>query len=440
VDGDQLLRDISEVLTRFVVLPKHAEIVLALWVLHAHALDAFSISPVLEIRSPTPECGKTVTLSILRRVVPRPLGTANISPSALFRVADKIVPTLLIDEGDTFVKLSDELRGILNCSHVKSEAFIVRTEGDKKREPRTYSTWCAKAVALIGDLPPTLRSRAITVQMERKRDDEKIEQFRLHLPYIELENLRRQAWRWAQDNLVSIRDCNPILAFSNRLADNWEPLARIAEIAGGSWPEHCRNAAVAFYKSKPDEESARILLLEDLRAMFHKSKGMPLSTDDILTSLNAMEDRSWGEWKNGKCMSAIQLARLLKHFKIRPKTIRQGSETPKGYAFEDCEQSFSRYLPKFQPDPQHITQINENRHLDSEQAATQAATPATSPSEPPQNVSGQKKVAGRVAGRTPGKLLKNKKCGGVAGQNGRTTDADGFDWVKGEQEGWEKIL
>lgn len=98
VDGERLLCDIADTLTRFVVLRKHAETVLALWVLHAHALDAFSISPVLEVNSPVPECGKTVTLSILRRLPPRPLGTVNISPSSLFRVIDKGQPTLLIDE------------------------------------------------------------------------------------------------------------------------------------------------------------------------------------------------------------------------------------------------------------------------------------------------------------------------------------------------------
>ena len=172
--------------------------------------------------------------------------------------------------------------------------------------------------------------------------------------------------------------------------------------------------------------------------MFHKSEGAPLSTDDILTSLNAMEDRSWGEWKNGKHMSAIQLARLLKHFKIRPKTIRRGEDTFKGYATEDCEQQFSRYLPNSPSEPSRVAQINEIDELAPEQPVTSAVT---LPSEPSQCVTGRKVVTGgskavtvHVTGRAPSKLAKNKECDGVTGQNGKTTDPDDFNWATGKQD------
>lgn len=62
------------------------------------------------------------------------------------------------------MKLSEELRGILNASHVKSEAFVIRTEGDRKREPRNYSTWCAKAVALIGSLQGDDTAKGYTLE------------------------------------------------------------------------------------------------------------------------------------------------------------------------------------------------------------------------------------------------------------------------------------
>src|ERR1043166_9648838 len=48
-------------------------------------------------------------------LVNRPVVAANISSPAFFRVIEETRPTLLIDEADTFLRGSDELRGILNA-------------------------------------------------------------------------------------------------------------------------------------------------------------------------------------------------------------------------------------------------------------------------------------------------------------------------------------
>jgi hypothetical protein len=108
-------------------------------------------SPLLALTSPEKRCGKTTTLSLLTRLVPRPLLSSNISPAALFRIVEKYCPTLLIDEADSFLRDKEELRGILNSGHTRDAAYVVRTVGDDK-EPCRFSTWAPKAVALIGRL------------------------------------------------------------------------------------------------------------------------------------------------------------------------------------------------------------------------------------------------------------------------------------------------
>jgi len=52
VDGATLLDEIVVILKRFIILPPHAAEAAALWILHAHALDAFMISPLFTITSP----------------------------------------------------------------------------------------------------------------------------------------------------------------------------------------------------------------------------------------------------------------------------------------------------------------------------------------------------------------------------------------------------
>ena len=66
---------------------------------------------------------------------------------------------------------NDELRGILNSGHSRRLAVVIRTVGDE-HEARTFSTWCAKAIALIGKLPDTLEDRSIIIRMRRRAPDD----------------------------------------------------------------------------------------------------------------------------------------------------------------------------------------------------------------------------------------------------------------------------
>ena len=172
VDGAALLTEMAGLFKRHIILPEGAEIILPLWTLHTWCIDDVSISPILAITSPEKRCGKTSLLSLLAKLVKRPLPTSNITSAALFRSVDLWSPTLLVDEADTFLRDSDELRGIINSGHTRGGAFVVRTTGDD-HEPRCFSTWGAKVVALIGLLPGTLLDRSITVAMKRKNKNEK---------------------------------------------------------------------------------------------------------------------------------------------------------------------------------------------------------------------------------------------------------------------------
>jgi hypothetical protein len=70
-----------------------------------------------------------------------------------------------------------------------------------------------------------------------------------------------------------------------------------------------------------------------------------ISTADLLASINADEELPFGAWNEGRGIEARRLARLLRPYGIKPKSIRVGDATPKGYAFEDLQDAFARYLP-----------------------------------------------------------------------------------------------
>lgn len=263
ITGSELLSEITASLETHLVLPQHGSIAITFWVVYAHVFDAFGIGPILALESPEKRCAKTLTLELVQWLVPKPLPTSNITSAALFRTVETFRPTLLIDEADSFMRRNDELRGVLNSGHRKSSAVIVRAVGDD-HEPKTFSTWCPKAIALIGQLPDTLEDRSIVIEMRRKKKDELVKPFRVGRDDKVLGPLAQKAARWAQDHFKALKNADPEMpgALNDRQADNWRPLLAIADLAGGEWPRLAREAALGLSQVTSDD-SARIQLLTD---------------------------------------------------------------------------------------------------------------------------------------------------------------------------------
>ena len=347
VVGSDLLDALAASIRRHVVMPDHAAETAALWIVHTYVLDCLGISPRLAVISPEKGCGKTTVLDVISHLVSRPLSTANASVSAIFRVVEMKRPTLLIDEADTFLPENEELRGILNSGH-RHGGSVIRTVGEEF-EPRSFSTYSACAVALIGKLPATLADRSVVIELRRRRTDETIEIFRFDRT-AHLDELARKAARWAADIADQIRDADPQLPSGvvNRAADNWRPLVAIADAASSEWGGRAREAAGSASSSAAaaGERSRGTLLLSDVRAIFTERAADRLSSKDLAEALANIEGRPWAEMgKTGKAITQNSLARLLGPFKISPDSIRIGGATPKGYLLAQFEDAFSRYLP-----------------------------------------------------------------------------------------------
>jgi len=336
-----LLDDLVEMIRRYVRTSDDALVAVALWVLHCHAHDCFGISPILGVTSPVPGCGKTTLLTLLGALCPRPLTASNITAAALFRSVERWKPTLLVDEADTFLKNSDELRGVINSGHHRGSAFVIRTTGDD-HEPRRFGTWAPKAVALIGKLPDTLSSRSIHVEMRRLEPDDSVEELRAD-KLQHLEPLQRQGWRWAQDNAQALHDADPVVPLRMRDADNWRPLLAIAEVAGGEWLARAQRAAETLSASE-DDQPRGIQLLADIKGVFERLETDRLTSAGLVAQLTSMEERPWTEWRDGKPLTKRQMANLLKPFGIQPRTVRIADETAKGYALGSFDDAFRRYL------------------------------------------------------------------------------------------------
>lgn len=389
VNGADILSAIAGVLDRYVVLPAGGAEAVALWVLHAHAHDASRISPILAITSPTPECGKTTLLTVLSGLVPKALPASNITAAALFRAVEKWRPTLLVDEADTFLRNSDELRGVINSGHNRGAAYVIRTTGDD-HEPTRFSTWSPKCIALIGKLQATLASRAIHIELRRMAPNESRDEARADR-LQHLAPLAQQAARWVQDKSAELRAADPELPekLKGRRADNWRTLLAIADVAGGGWPARASQAAEAL-SVDGEGDTAQIMLLADIRDIFDADGIDKIPSSELADKLVAMEHRPWPEWSKGKPISPRQIARILSAFSISPASIRTNTGTPKGYRKEQFEDDFARYLPSNPPHRHNPQETAENRQFLS-------ATPVSN-----------------VADENGQKPWESATCGGVA--------------------------
>jgi hypothetical protein len=354
VDGQTLMAELVSFIPRYVSLPRFGSVAITLWVLWSWLIDHFDIAPRMAVLSPEKRCGKTVLLTLLSHLTPRPLMASNITPSAIFRTVEAVRPTLLIDEADTFTQENEALRGILNSGHTRASATIIRTVGENF-EPRSFSTWCPMVLAAIGSLPGTVEDRSIMIPMQRKATGEIVERLpqsgkRAAVLRNELHTLAQKIRRWTSDNGQALADLEPTVpsGLGDRASDNWRPLLAIADQIGGEWPKRARDAAqVLSGGTNSDNESAKVQLLLDIQTLFSKKEWERVGSHMLCEELAAMEERPWSDWKKGKPITPAQLARLLRPFGVTSRDLKQSSgQVLKGYLADDFLGSFSRYLPQ----------------------------------------------------------------------------------------------
>lgn len=381
-EAPQPLDDVHNFLGRFVAYPSpHARIAHTLWIAHAHLMDAWESTPRLAFLSPEPASGKTRALEITELLVPNPVEAVNVTPAYLFRKVghEDGAPTVLFDEIDTVfgpkAREHEETRGLLNAGHRRGAVAGRCVVRGKTVETVEYPAYCAVAMAGLGSLPDTILSRSVIVRMRRRAANERVEPYRRRVEAPAGHALRERLAAWADTVRDRVADAWPAMpaGIEDRDSDIWEALFAVADAAGGDWPARARKAAVALVAdSKESTPSLGIRLLSDLRQVFGDRDAM--STDDILSSLQGLEEAPWGELVAGKPLNARGLARRLAEYGVKSKTVRIGGTTHKGYSREDLGDAWSRYLSPLGPPP-HECDTSVTSVTEVASASTESVTP-----------------------------------------------------------------
>jgi hypothetical protein len=351
VEGAEILDNLVAFLRRFLILSENQAIAIALWCAHTYVYRIAKWTPYLAITSAEKRCGKSRLLELISYFVRRPWFTSNTTVAALFRMIELNQPTLLQDETDALFKgdreKAEAIRGVLN-SGAHHKGAVSRCVGKGSQiTVKNFPTFGPKALAGIGSLPDTVTDRSLVIRLRRKLPTEYVERLREQTVEPETSRLRLQLEKWAESLVNQLRDARPPLpeALNDRQQDGAEPLLAIADAAGGEWPLKARAALIELYTGDvAEDDSIGVQMLRDIREVF-ADKLDRISSVDLIQRLKSFESSPWGDWNNGKGLTAYSLGRLLRRFGISPRTIRINDSTPKGYLLESFTDTFSRFLP-----------------------------------------------------------------------------------------------
>lgn len=337
-------------LRRFCVFPSdHCYTAAALWVAHVHLwTDEWpDLTPYLIFDSPQKRCGKSRALDAIEPMVPAPWRIdAAPTASVLFRKLDRGLFTILIDEVDQlFTRGADrgELVAVLNAGWRRG-ATIAKTN-KKTHEAEDHSAFAPKVLAGIDSSrwSSTIVDRAVRIELRRRRKSERVERWRHRLHYAEGEQVAEQLAALAElGETVSRVQVADIDEIDDRAFDSWEALLQVAELAGASWPGRARAATIALSSGRVEEDDLGVLLLADVREVL--ADRQRISTADLLDALLGLTESPWREYGR-EGLTANRMARLLRPFGVRSRSIRIDDWSGKGYDREDLLDAFERYLP-----------------------------------------------------------------------------------------------
>jgi hypothetical protein len=367
---------VENFLRRFVAYPsEHALVAHVLWIAHTHLMQCWESTPRIAFNSPERGSGKTRALEVTETLVPNPIHAINVTPAYLFRkVGDEEagLPTILYDEVDTLfgskVQDTGEVRGLLNAGHRRGANAGRCIVVGRKVMTEEIPAYCAVALAGLGDLPNTIASRSILIDMRRRAPDEEVEPFRHRYNAGEAKPIKEALVEWCAEQEAALYSAEPQMpqGIEDRDADCWEPLLAIADAVDGDWPKRAREAALALVaRSTEQTQTSGVQLLCDLFDLF---KGADkLSTETILHRLHELPESAWVDIC-GKALNQRGLATRLKRYGIKPKVVRIGDSTPRGYLAADLRDAWNRYVPAFRQEAQQAQQCN------TQQGSTKSAT------------------------------------------------------------------
>ena len=144
-------------------------------------------------------------------------------------------------------------------------------------------------------------------------------------------------------------------------------------------------SAVALSANAQESNPIASLLL-DICLVFIVAQTDRMFSRTLVEELNARSSgRPWAEMRHGKEIDEAWLAKQLRPYAVRPRTLWIGGAQAKGYYQEDFTETFQRYIPKAEAQA-YLAELRKPAD-ESKESGTPTPTPADPP--PPTSARGE---------------------------------------------------
>lgn len=316
--------------------------------------ECFDEVPYLSVSAMVKGAGKTRVLELLQflagdeRAV---LLDGSVTLAALYTETDE-KKVVLIDESERLQNPHSTFRPILNGGYRSGQTLKRKIGGEVK----SFSIFCPKVFAQIGDVHDSLRDRCIVVEMQRRMAGSRTEYVRqfaieegTEIAH-EIEEALGARIGKIRDAYLNYHNLYPSLGFlPDRDRELWKPLFALCQVfAPDRIHDLERSAAdIAALKTIPirrferlKSEEERVQKLEYAERLLRDSLVVTGERDRIASvglvrGLREIPTSPWRTYE-GEGINDISLASMLKLFGVEPKTIRfkpksEPNSTAKGY-------------------------------------------------------------------------------------------------------------
>jgi hypothetical protein len=350
------LDEVENFIRRFLVLSREEHYwIMTLWIGHTYFTNCLSTTPRLAFLSPEFGCGKSRAMEVLESLSFKAGKYDYATRSALFRFITETKensgkpPTLLLDELDTVFRAknddsSEALRQICNSGYrTGAKALITEGEG-KNRRPTAFSLFASMALAGKGDIiPESVKTRGIQIRIQKKLPNQKVEDFHTRAVKEKSEELCEWIQNWSDFGEKKFETENvELVGTDGRVREVWLPLYAVARLAGEEWEDKFHSAlALMSVIQQEAEEPLERLLLEDCLKVIGQSE--TIRSESLVTALIELPEKDYGSLRYGKGIDNRWLSKRLSLYDIRPKQIRFGEATYKGYHAIEIRNALERY-------------------------------------------------------------------------------------------------
>ena len=360
---------IDKFVRRFLILPSESDYtIITLWIGHTYFTHKIKTTPRLAIISPEYGCGKSRTLEVLESLSFKGEKLDHHTRSYLMRTVESIreesgrPPTLLIDEIDSVFRAKNEegeaTRAFANTGY-RATGFYGITEGDRKKTPTKFRTFAPMALAGKGEvLPESVMTRAVIIRLQKRMENESVEDFLTDFVGYESEGLREELLNWSDYCADDISSLDPELPVRDRDREVWLPLFKVAHLAGGEWISRAETALDNIQEDKLDNTLPKERqLLGDVWKVFQAQEKERIKSSEIVLTLIGMPDSEWDRYNYGKPIDGRALAKKLRTYGIKPAQMRfENSVGAKGYHRSEIESAVRRYLDPSLPETTETTE------------------------------------------------------------------------------------